>query len=319
MSGNITKRPISEGAEEILDLYFPVLDHGFVALKDYYGTDKCIEGMARTSYSGGGTRKTSETRGLIRYLMRHAHTSPFEGVELKFHLSMPIFCARQHVRHRTAGMNEISGRYSLLPMLFYTPDKENFKKQSSNNKQGRDEYIEENKWKAAVQKWNELRNENVKFYTDLASEDIARELARIDLPLSTYTQLYWKIDLHNLFHFLKLRTDPHAQYEIRQYANVMAAIVKKVCPIAYEAWVDYELSAVKFSKQEHGALLKLINNQISESYLKDEFGLSKREISEFRNKLSMNDNIDFCLDMQSAKPGSLFEEKLLKAVPKIDK
>src|SRR5687767_12281585 len=185
-----TRRPVSPGAEEILGLYFPVLDHGFVALVDYMGSDECIERAARVSY-GHGTRKKSLTRGLLRYLRRHLHTTPSEMVELKFHCAMPMFVARQWIRHRTANVNEYSGRYSLMPMLFYTPAAEQLQTQSRNNKQGRsgapatsEQYAE------AVRRWNEIRSQSRDAYEWLAQEDMARELARIDLPLSTYTQWY---------------------------------------------------------------------------------------------------------------------------------
>jgi thymidylate synthase (FAD) len=183
-----TKRPTSPAAEEILGLYFPVLDHGFVCLVDYMGTDECIERAARVSY-GYGTRKRSQTRGLLRYLRRHKHTTPSEMVELKFHCCMPMFIARQWIRHRTANVNEYSGRYSLMPMLFYTPDEAQLQTQSRRNNQGRSgQPVGPALHAEAVQRWNEIRRESTEAYEGMTGNEIARELARIDLPLSTYTQ-----------------------------------------------------------------------------------------------------------------------------------
>jgi thymidylate synthase (FAD) len=230
-----TKRPTSSAAEEILGLYFPVLDHGFVALVDYLGTDACIERAARVSY-GYGTRAANATRGLIRYLRRHKHTTPSEMVELKFHCCMPMFIARQWIRHRTANVNEYSGRYSLIPMLFYTPDAAQLQTQSRRNNQGRSgQAVPSDLHAEAVHRWEETRRQATDTYGWLTGNEVARELARIDLPLSTYTQWYWKIDLHNLLHFLTLRVDAHAQWEIQEYGRVMAGMLKRVAPLSYEA------------------------------------------------------------------------------------
>ncbi|MDH3298526.1 MAG: FAD-dependent thymidylate synthase, partial [Gemmatimonadota bacterium] len=226
-----TKRPTIPAAEEILGGYFGVLDHGFVSLVDYMGSDEDIERAARVSY-GYGTRKRSATRGLIRYLRRHAHTTPSEMVEFKFHCSMPIFVARQWIRHRTASVNEYSGRYSLMPLLFYKPEAASFALQSAVNNQGReDQPAAPSLYADAIARWESLRQQASDTYGWLVSEDIARELARIDLPLSTYTQWYWKIDLHNLLHFLRLRADPHAQWEIQEYGRVMAGMLARVAPL----------------------------------------------------------------------------------------
>src|SRR5690606_1073098 len=195
-----TRRPVAPAAEEILGLYFPVLDHGFVSLVDYMGNDESIEHAARVSY-GYGTRKASATRGLIRYLRRHKHTTPSAMVELKFHCCMPVFIARQGIRHRTANVNEYSGRYSLMTMLFYTPEAEQLQTQSTQNNQGRSgSHVAEEQYAAAKARWDSGRAASVATYEWLTGQEIARELARIDLPLSTYTQWYWKIDLHNLLH-----------------------------------------------------------------------------------------------------------------------
>ncbi len=331
-----TKRLTIDAAEELLGLYFDVYQDGksFISLKDYMGSDVSIEEAARVSY-GAGTRKTNETRGLVRYLRNHAHTSPSEMVELKFHISCPIFVMRQIVRTRTANLNEYSGRYSLMPMLFYTPDKEHFNYQSKQNNQGRGNKTEEFKYNAAIQRWNDIRKESVQFYEDLTAEDVAKELARIDLPLSTYTQLYWKIDLHNLFRFLSLRCDGHAQYETRAYANILAGIVKRVAPLSYEAWIDYEFAGTKLSRMELNILRSCIQTgttQQGEKYIlpashnemakeKDaiKYQLSKREFVELYNKVQPKEMPDFELDLSTAKSAEYFQEKMLAAVPQIDR
>lgn len=245
-------------AESILDKEFAVLDHGFVRLVDYLGGDARIVQSARVSY-GPGTRTVREDRGLINYLMRNRHTSPFEQVILTFHAKMPIFVARQWVRHRTARLNEISGRYSVMPDEFYVPEPSDIRYQSKRNKQGRSS---EEVPPALREKVLEIikRDQGDVYgrYRELLEDDIARELARINLPLSLYTQWYWQIDLHNLFHFLKVRMDPHAQVEIRRYAEVMATMARAVAPMAYEAFEEHELHAVTFSRKEMDALRNLL-------------------------------------------------------------
>ncbi len=316
-----TKRPTNQAAEEILGLYFPVLDNGFISLCDYMGTDQCIERAARVSYGGGGTRQVSQTRTLIRYLKRHAHTSPYEMIEVKLHCCMPIFVARQWIRTRTASVNEMSGRYSLMPMLFYSPTSEQFKAQSTDNKQGRGGTLDSNKYAIAIERWNNLRVENRQLYEDLTISDVARELARIDLPLSTYTQWYWKIDLHNLLRFLTLRTDPHAQWETRQYANVMAGMVKRIAPLSYEAWIDYDVCGEKFSRIEMETLRHAIDNGTKITGLLPlvENGWTKREAEEFEEKLTPKPVPDFELDLSTVKSPEYFEARFAAAVPKIDR
>ncbi|MGI6369583.1 MAG: FAD-dependent thymidylate synthase [Ignavibacteria bacterium] len=267
-----------------------VLDNGFVRLVDMMGDDSAIVQAARTSY-GKGTKTFSEDRKLIRYLMRNRHTSPFEMVEFKFHIKLPIFVARQWIRHRTANVNEYSGRYSEMKNEFYLPEVESVRKQSLTNKQGRDDEElspnEANEFIAELEKSNSLQFES---YQNFIDKGIARELARINLPLSIYTEWYWKIDLHNLFHFLKLRLDSHAQLEIRLYAEVIAEILKEKVPLAYEAFEDYILEAVNFSKKEQIALSKFCSNfDLNDETLLD-LGLDKREITEFRNKISKLQN-----------------------------
>ena len=323
-----TRRPTSPEAEEILGGYFPVLDHGFVALVDYMGGDEDVERAARVSY-GYGTRKVSQTRGLIRYLRRHRHSTPSEMVELKFHVCMPIFVARQWIRHRTANVNEYSGRYSLMPLLFYTPAASDFALQSQDNKQGRNsEASDAALYREAVGRWEAVREQAGTDYRWMVGQDVARELARIDLPLSTYTQWYWKIDLHNLFHFLSLRTDPHAQYEIRAFAEIMAGMMKKVAPLSYEAWLDYEYAAAPFSRAELEVLRALVQVEVADDgptlvsgsasldagALRDR-GLSKREVSELAEKLTPRDVPDFELDLSSMRSADEMSQLMQEAVP----
>lgn len=318
-----TRRPIAPGAEEILGLYFPVLDHGFVSLVDYMGTDESIERAARVSY-GYGTRKASMTRGLIRYLRRHKHTTPSEMVELKFHCCMPMFIARQWIRHRTANVNEYSGRYSLMPMLFYTPGAEQLQTQSTQNNQGRSGAVATDaQYDRAKAMWEEGRTQSVRTYEWLTGQEIARELARIDLPLSTYTQWYWKIDLHNLLHFLTLRIDSHAQWEIQQYGQVMAGMLKRVAPLSYEAWIDYDVCGGRLSRMELEALRKVLtpknggivaSGELSEADLIAS-GLRQRELTELLVKLVDQPVPDFELDPAKGLPGEHFQARFAAAVP----
>jgi thymidylate synthase (FAD) len=320
-----TRRSVSPGAEEILGRYFPVLDHGFVALVDYMGTDDDIVRAARVSY-GYGTRKSSQTRGLLRYLRRHKHTTPSEMVELKFHCSMPIFVARQWIRHRTANVNEMSGRYSLMPMLFYQPPEEQLLAQSAQNHQGRAGVPLDTALRAeAFQRWQALRADAVATYEWLNGHEVAREIARIDLPLSTYTQWYWKIDLHNLLHFLTLRVDSHAQWEIQEFGRVMAGMLKRVAPMSYEAWIDYDVCGARLSRMELDVLRSLVRGAdggvaaatatLSRADMEAK-GLSGREIDEFLSALGRQDVPDFELNLSTARPASYFEQKAADAVPK---
>jgi thymidylate synthase (FAD) len=240
----------NEKADALLDREFKVLDHGFIRLVDYMGSDESIVQAARVSY-GQGTKKVSEDRGLIRYLMRHKHTTPFEMVEFKFHVKLPIFVARQWIRHRSANVNEYSGRYSVMKQEFYLPEAEDIRFQSTVNKQGRSEEEVPGTLKTRLLDYlNASQKDAYEAYMKFVDEGLARELARINLPLSLYTEWYWKIDLHNLFHFLRLRMDRHAQQEIREYALIMADMVKAVCPVAFEAFMDYSVNAEYFSGNE---------------------------------------------------------------------
>jgi len=252
---------VNPGAEKILDKEFKVLDKGFVRLVDYMGGDERVVQSARVSY-GKGTKTVREDKALIDYLMRNRHTSPFEQVVLTFHCKMPIFVARQWIRHRTARVNEISGRYSVLENEFYLPDKGQVRLQSKINRQGRsDEEVPPELQEEILRILIEGQRRAYQDYEELIEKDIARELARINLPLSLYTQWYWQIDLHNLFHFLELRLDYHAQWEIRQYAKVIAEITKKVAPMSYEAFEKHVLNAVRFSGEELKALKNMLQGK----------------------------------------------------------
>ena len=248
-------------AEAILDKTFPVLDKGFVRLVDYMGSDSRIVQAARVSY-GDGTKTVREDRGLINYLLRNEHTSPFEQVVLTFHVKLPIFVARQWIRHRTARLNEISGRYSVMKNEFYVPSADDIAFQSTDNKQGRSRDEVPTELRETV--LNEIIDGQMKSYESyqkLIDQNIARELSRINLPLSLYTEWYWQIDLHNLFHFLKLRLDGHAQKEIRDYGKVMYEIASKVCPFACEAFENHVLKSVKLSEKEKNAVKALLDGK----------------------------------------------------------
>ncbi len=324
-----TRRPTVAAAEEILGGYFPVLDHGFVALVDYMGTDDSVERAARVSY-GYGTRRVSATRGLIRYLRRHLHTTPSEMVEFKFHCAMPMFVARQWVRHRTASVNEYSGRYSLMPLLFYRPEQDQFSLQSATSNQGRAPgSVSSGFYREAMRRWEDVRARAAGDYGWLVGENVARELARIDLPLSTYTQWYWKIDLHNLLHFLTLRVDDHAQWEIREYGRVIAGMVKRVAPLSHEAWVDYQVMGDKLSHGEIRALSRLVavegeglaarpGARLSLGDLSG-LGLSGREIREFKEKLVPGEVPDYELDLATMRDPEEVAAEMLEAVPEVDR
>ena len=516
-----TRRPTVPAAEEILGGYFPVLDHGFVALVDYMGTDDSVERAARVSY-GYGTRKVSATRGLIRYLRRHLHTTPSEMVEFKFHCAMPMFVARQWIRHRTAclaegtevyfdlpgaeargrrqlyklpieeiwrrfqptrnrsrpdkqgnpffrrdrvkrmklrqvdedtlamqhtrvvdvyrngvkpvfrmvledgksieatadhrflfaggwdtlrgatgvreaggravwrqgdyflhvngaaeqrdwtwyytaklvrvarleyvgeretydlevegphhnfvangivthnSVNEYSGRYSLMPLLFYSPEHDQFSLQSATSNQGRAPgSVSPEFYGEAIRRWEAVRARAADDYGWLVGENVARELARIDLPLSTYTQWYWKIDLHNLLHFLTLRVDDHAQWEIQEYGRVMAGMVKRVAPLSYEAWIDYQVMGDKLTGAEIAALSRLVAADGDGVAARDGaaltnaelagLGLSGREIREFKAKLVPREVPDYELDLSTMRDPEDVAAEMLKAVPKVDR
>jgi thymidylate synthase (FAD) len=304
-----TSRPTVDAAEEILGKYFPVHDFGFVALKDYCGSDQCIEAAARISYSYG-TRQKGDTRSLIRSLVRRSHTSPSEMVIMKFHMAMPIFVARQIIRVRTARVNELSGRYSLMPMLFYRPTPEQVQAQSKKDKQGRSDALPDEVVSSFLEGLETKYDVSESGYKWATENDIARELARIDLPLSTYTSWIWQIDGNNLFKTLSLRCDAHAQWETRQYFNIIAGMAKRLMPYAFEAWEDYRFYAKTFSKQEMEALRCLLrdsDNPYPDSVL-DANGLTKTEKVEFYDKCTKPEQINFDLDLSTAKEPEYFEE-----------
>jgi len=273
---------IVPAAEEILDKEFPVLDKGFIRLVDYLGSDERIVQAARVSY-GQGTKTVREDRGLIFYLLRNEHTSPFEQVVLTFHVKLPIFVARQWIRHRTARVNEISGRYSILKDEFYLPDPSDIAAQSKDNKQGRaEEPVPEEVSREVLAAIQAEQGRAYEVYTKFISMGLARELARIILPLCLYTEWYWQIDLHNLMHFLRLRMDPHAQKEIRLYAEKLFDITRTVCPIAMEAFEEYSLTGVSFSGKEREALTSLLTGVNIENC-----GLEGKELERFKEKLRL--------------------------------
>ncbi|MFI5385419.1 MAG: FAD-dependent thymidylate synthase [Fimbriimonadales bacterium] len=270
-------RVVVPAAEDLLDKEIPVLNKGFVRLVDYMGGDERIVQAARVSY-GAGTKKVSEDKGLINYLMRNWHTSPFEQVQLTFHTKMPIFVARQWVRHRTARLNEISGRYSIMRDEFYVPSPDEVRYQSTTNKQGRsDDALSPEEAARVIKLFEEEQQSIYTNYEGLLADNVARELARMNLPLSLYTEWYWQIDLHNLFHFLRLRMDAHAQFEIRAYAQAMAKCAHAVAPMAYEAFEEHVLGAITFSRGECRALAALMDGR--------EIELSGRALAEFQEKV----------------------------------
>jgi thymidylate synthase (FAD) len=267
-----TRRATVPAMEALLYQPIPVLDHGFIRVIDYMGDDAAVVQAARVSY-GAGTKKIREDAGLINYLMRHRHTSPFEMCELKLHAKMPIFVAREWVRHRVANLNEISGRYSILDNEFYLPVPEQLGTQSRSNRQGRGETITgpeslrvleilREDAERSYSHYEEMLNENIAGDTlDPARSGLARELARMNLSVNFYTQWYWKIDLHNLLHFLNLRTDAHAQYEIRVYADAILEVVKQWVPLTYAAFMDYRKGAYELSAKGLAAVRRLLRGE----------------------------------------------------------
>jgi thymidylate synthase (FAD) len=251
-------RPQVPEADAMIGVRVPVLDRGFVVLVDYMGNDAAIVQAARVSY-GQGTKSSRDDRGLIRYLMRHRHTTPFEMVEFKFLMKLPIFVARQLVRHRTASLNEMSARYSIVPDEFHLPELNDIRTQSTKNRQGRDAPLpsaEATAFRAEVER---VSQESYRAYELALEKGVAREIARIVLPVNFYTEWYWKIDLHNLLHFLSLRLDAHAQEEIRRYAQALVPAVKAVVPVAYEAFEDFVLHAEQLTRREKAALREILS------------------------------------------------------------
>jgi len=262
--------------DEILGKKFPVLDDGFIRVIDYMGSDESIVQAARVSY-GKGTKKVSEDRGLIRYLMRHHHTTPFEMCEIKLHVRVPMDTWRQWIRHRTANVNEYSTRYSIAIDAAQKTKSGEWRLQAKNNKQGSEGFFPEEIGSKLTERESELQEFAREVYQERLSLGVAREQARKDLPLSTYTEAYWKIDLQNLLHFLALRMESHAQYEIRSYANIIGnEIVSRWCPLAWEAFLDYRMNSISFSAQEIQVLQKIYAGKKEEAIkLADNFGWLK--------------------------------------------
>ncbi len=296
---NVTKRVTSPELEKILYEAMPVLDHGFVRVVDYMGDDTSIVQSARVSY-GKGTKKVSTDSGLIKYLMRHRHSTPFEMCEIKYHIKLPIFIARQWIRHRTANVNEYSARYSIMDKEFYVPSKENLAAQSTNNRQGRGNLINGTQADDILKILKEDAERNYHHYEEMLNEKydgsiidekkqgLARELARMNLTLNSYTQWYWKTDLLNLLNFLALRADSHAQFEIREYANAMMDTVKKWVPTTYDAFVDYRVGGMELSAKGKIVIEKMIKGEKCDM---NTSGLSKREWNELMDSFGFTQHL----------------------------
>jgi len=294
-----TKRVTAPNLEKILYEAIPILDHGFIRVVDYMGNDTSIVQAARVSY-GKGTKKVSTDAGLIKYLMRHWHSTPFEMCEIKYHVKLPIFIARQWIRHRTANVNEYSARYSILDKEFYLPKTENLAAQSQSNRQGRGDVLQGEQAKKVLDLLKNDAEQTYNNYEMMLNErydgsvinekevGLARELARMNLTLNTYTQWYWKTDLLNLMNFLRLRADHHAQYEIRTYADAMLETLKKWVPITYEAFMDYRVGGTEVSARGKIILQKLIKG---EEINVDQSGLSKREWNELMIAFDLKDRL----------------------------
>ena len=292
---NETKRVTAPNLERILYEAIPILDHGFIRVIDYMGNDTSIVQAARVSY-GKGTKQVSTDSGLIKYLMRHRHSTPFEMCEIKYHIKLPIFIARQWIRHRTANVNEYSARYSIMDKEFYVPSKENLAAQSTNNRQGRGALINGTQADNILKILKEDAERNYQHYEEILNEKydgsiidnkkqgLARELARMNLTLNSYTQWYWKTDLLNLLNFLALRADSHAQYEIREYANVMLNTVKKWVPTTYDAFIDYRVGGMELSAKGKVVIQKMIKGEKCDI---ESSGLSKREWNELMDSFDL--------------------------------
>ena len=293
-AAGVTRRATVAALEEMLFTAVPLLDHGFIRVIDYMGDDAAIVQAARVSY-GRGTRRVSEDAGLIRYLMRHRHSTPFEMCEIKYHVKLPIFVARQWIRHRMANVNEYSARYSVMDREFYIPEPAQLAAQSSVNRQGRGEVLQGEEAADVLALLRDDASRNYDHYAQMLNETadgtivdesrqgLARELARMNLTLNTYTQWYWKTDLHNLLNFCSLRADPHAQYEIRVYADAILDTVRAWVPAAYEAFRDYRLGAVTLSAQ----MLAIVRRRLAgETVDQATSGLSKREWAELEQALA---------------------------------
>ncbi len=291
-----TKRATVPELEEILYTPFPVLDHGFVRVIDYMGDDSAVVQAARVSY-GKGTKKVNEDQGLINYLIRHRHTTPFEMAEIKYHIKLPIFVAREWIRHRTANVNEYSARYSILGNEFYLPKAKDLAEQAKNNRQGRGKCLTPEQSERVLQILSQDAQQTYAHYQEMLNSDeegnildesqpcLARELARINLTINHYTEWYWKIDLHNLLHFLSLRADTHAQYEIRVYAEAMLETVKKWVPLTFAAFMKYRFNGAHFSQTGLQVVRRMLAGEAIDQYNSD---MSPREWRELMEVLEIN-------------------------------
>ena len=280
-----TLRAVSEGMEAHLYKAHEVLDHGFIRVIDYMGDDAAICQAARVSY-GKGTKSVQNDEGLIRYLMRHWHSTPFEMCEIKLHVKLPVFVARQWIRHRTANVNEYSARYSILDREFYIPAPDQLAAQSVVNNQGRGVALEGEEAARVLEILKSDSNRAYDNYEAMISDEgqagLARELARMNLPMNIYTQWYWKVDLHNLFHFLRLRADSHAQYEIRVYADAICKVVADWVPAAYAAFEDYRMGGANLSGKAMDCIRRMLKG---EDVTQENSGMSAREWHEFQAEL----------------------------------
>jgi len=283
---NTTRRVVSDGMEGHLYTAYPVLDHGFVRVIDYMGDDNAITQAARVSY-GRGTKSVQNDEGLIRYLMRHWHSTPFEMCEVKLHVKLPVFVARQWIRHRTANVNEYSARYSILDREFYIPAADALNAQSVVNNQGRGEALTGDEAERVLRYLRDDAMRCYDHYEEMISDDgqqgLARELARMNLPANVYTQWYWKVDLHNLLHFLRLRADAHAQYEIRVYADAICKITADWVPFAYKAFADYRMGGASLSASALDCVRRMLKG---EAVTQENSGMSKGEWREFEGVLN---------------------------------
>jgi thymidylate synthase (FAD) len=318
MMMELTKRLVVPAAEDILDKYFQIHDYGFISLKNYSGGDKSIERAARCSYNfEEENRSDKDTENLIRYLSRNKHSSPFEQTSLTFHVGLPIFVARQLFRHRTLKINELSGRYSILPLSYYTPPPSRLKVQSLTNKQGSGEAVSSEIYQNYLSDVEITREKISDLYKSNLEDGIAKELARLDLPVSLYTYCYIEIDLRNLFHLISLRSEEHAQSEIRDYSDIFGAMAKRVAPLSTQAFLDYQFNSVTFSYAELEALRQYDyyrgmfggsdpeTKKATEKILIDN-KLTKREVADFWKKLETKSPKDFNLDLSQAKDGDFF-------------
>lgn len=323
-----TKRMCVPDLEEIIGLYFPVLDHGFVSVVDYMGGDLAVERAARCSYSvAQEVRDIKDTRHLLRYMARHQHNTPFEMASITLHVGLPIVSMRQLIRHRTLSVNEYSGRYSVMPLMFYTPTRERLSKQSKTNKQGSGERVAGSDYDRFMRRSSVTRSHVKSDYRTYLECDIAKELARIDLPLSTYTYCYIEVDVRNFFHLIGLRSDGHAQEEIRAYSDVFAGIAQRFVPISFSAFEDYQLYATKFSQAEMAAIRvlghyhvspimwsnfprdirKIVNDVLADHGVPyTPSGKESREQGEFWQKMAPKTRKDFALNINDAKNGRYF-------------